>query len=58
MQQSIEQGVDTGDCGKRMATEFLDKPGHITRVGDQDVAAAQVKKSKAVRGQCEDVIER
>ncbi|KAG1243925.1 hypothetical protein G6F68_015652 [Rhizopus microsporus] len=58
VEQAVEQRVDAGDGGEAGALQLLDEALHVTRVGDQVVAATELHEDQPVRGQREDVVQR
>src|SRR3546814_10202570 len=51
VEQAVEQGIYPGDGGKRDLLQRLDETGHVARIGDQMVEAANPHEHQAVRGQ-------
>ena len=58
VEQAVEQRVDAGQRGETGLAQLLDEAGHVARVGDQPVEAAQAGEDQAVRRQRKDVIQR
>ena len=58
VKQGVEQRIDPGHCGERVFCQLFDQPRDITRVGNQQVLAAELNEQQAVHGQRKNVVQR
>ena len=58
VKQRIEQGIHAGQHGERVLRNLGDETGDVARVGNQQIAGADLEEGEAVRGQRKDMIKR